>query len=169
MPTVQPLKAWRTTLKAGAARRVTICILRPAILRIFHTIHQTCSKTTTRLTEERMITMYTFRAVSVLFCVLLWLFGPLARGGKQLKYEVNLAAAYASDMRDGWARHVFWQDPTSGKIVGRRRDPGTQPSEIRTAISPRKNSPLSAYFYRNPEITGREEVSNNSKLERRYH
>ncbi|CAI4214443.1 unnamed protein product [Parascedosporium putredinis] len=52
--------------------------------------------TTTRLTEESIIAMCTFRAISVLFCALLWLFGPPASGEKQPEYEVNIAAAYAS-------------------------------------------------------------------------
>ena len=57
-----------------------------------------------------------------------------------------IAAAYSSQLDDGWARYIYWQQPSDGKIVVKRRGTGTEPVEVRTTVKPRKNSPLAAHY-----------------------
>ena len=84
---------------------------------------------------------------TIILCFALLLpFIPLTRATDR----VNIAAAYSNEINDGWARYLYWQQPTNNKIViARRYGPGTDPVEIRTAIAPKKNSHLAAHYIGN--------------------
>jgi hypothetical protein len=82
----------------------------------------------------------------ILFFALLLPFIPLTSAAER----VNIAAAYSSEIKDGWARYLYWQQPSNNKIfIKRQYGPGTEPVEIRTAIAPKKNSHLAAHYIAN--------------------
>ncbi|KFY08465.1 hypothetical protein V492_06206 [Pseudogymnoascus sp. VKM F-4246] len=71
---------------------------------------------------------------------------------------VNIAAAYNSAAKDGWARYVYWQHP-NGKIMIQQRlskANDTGPQQIKSATPAKAESPLAA-LYRptaNPKYKG---------------
>lgn len=57
---------------------------------------------------------------------------------------VNIAAAYNSELGDGWARFVYWQDP-NGTIYIKNRGSGPHtPEQIENGAKPKGYSPLAA-------------------------
>ena len=58
----------------------------------------------------------------------------------------SIAAAYDSQILDGWARYVYWQHPNGTIMIQGRNTAPEGPVQIQQAVIPKKNSPLAALY-----------------------
>lgn len=117
------------------------------------------------------IDMTTLSTTIVLFLGFFLPFVPLARSAEE-PIVVNIAAAYSSEINDGWARYLYWQQPGSNKLVVRRRGKHEESVEIHSTITPRKNSHLAAHYISDRESPEQHNVglflSHDAALLRRF-